>query len=163
MAPSARPTTKTGISMKKYKGLIILFIAVTAAQAIFGSLLFFSIPAWEHKGIFGDMFGAVNTLFSGLAFAGVIYAIFLQSEELALQRTELQLTRDELAKATAAQSEQAQALLESAKINALSSQLSMFTNLVINNRTLPNQEHRAMGDGMQNTYKKLEEILNKKT
>lgn len=151
------------MQMKKYKGLIVLSIAVIIAQVVFGSLLFFSISTWEHRGIFGDMFGAINTLFSGLAFAGVIYAIFLQSEELALQRTELQLTRDELAKSTAAQSEQAQALLESAKINALSSQLSMFTSLVINNRTLPNQEHRTMGDGMLNTYKKLEEILNKNT
>lgn len=109
------------------------------------------------------MFGAVNTLFSGLAFAGVIYAIFLQSEELALQRNELKLTRDELAKASVAQSEQAQALLESAKINALSSQLSMFTTLVVNNRTLPNKHHEKMGDGMQNTYDELNAVLKKNT
>ena len=35
------------------------------------------------------MFGAVNALFSGLAFAGVVYAIFLQRMDLALQRKEL--------------------------------------------------------------------------
>jgi hypothetical protein len=35
------------------------------------------------------MFGAVNALFSGLAFAGVVYAIFLQRIDLALQRKEL--------------------------------------------------------------------------
>lgn len=47
-------------------------------------------------GRFGDMFGAVNALFSGLAFAGVIYAILLQRHELALQRRELDLTRQVL-------------------------------------------------------------------
>lgn len=47
-------------------------------------------------GSFGDQFGAVNALFSGLAFAGVIYAVVLQSKELALQREELEQTRQVL-------------------------------------------------------------------
>jgi hypothetical protein len=42
------------------------------------------------------MFGAINALYSGLAFAGVIYAILLQRKELRLQRKELELTRNEL-------------------------------------------------------------------
>lgn len=50
----------------------------------------------NERGIFGDMFGAVNALFSGLAFAGVVYAILLQRKELKLQRQELALTRKEL-------------------------------------------------------------------
>lgn len=49
-----------------------------------------------ERGTFGDMFGAVNALFSGLAFVGVVFAILLQSNELRLQRKELKLTRDEL-------------------------------------------------------------------
>ncbi|MCG7964865.1 MAG: putative phage abortive infection protein [Candidatus Thiodiazotropha taylori] len=51
----------------------------------------------NNRGSFGDMFGAVNALFSGLAFAGVIFAILLQRKELSLQRNELELTRIELA------------------------------------------------------------------
>lgn len=47
----------------------------------------------EGRGTFGDMFGAINALFSGLAFASLIYAILLQREELRLQRTELADTR----------------------------------------------------------------------
>ncbi len=46
-------------------------------------------------GTFGDMFGSVNALFSGLAFSGVIIAIVLQSQELQLQREELEATRKE--------------------------------------------------------------------
>ncbi len=42
------------------------------------------------------MFGAVNSLFSGLALAGVVIAIFLQSKELELQRLELEETRSEI-------------------------------------------------------------------
>jgi len=43
-----------------------------------------------NRGTFGDMFGAVNALFSGLAFAGVVYAILLQREDLELQKQDLE-------------------------------------------------------------------------
>ncbi len=49
----------------------------------------------DNRGVFGDMFGVVNSLFSGLAFAGIIITIFLQSRELKLQREELTETREE--------------------------------------------------------------------
>ena len=48
------------------------------------------------QGTFGDMFGAVNALFSGLAFAGLIVTLLYQKEELKLQREELAQTREEL-------------------------------------------------------------------
>lgn len=41
------------------------------------------------RGTFGDMFGAVNSLFSGLAFATLIYTVLQQ-------RAELQATREEM-------------------------------------------------------------------
>jgi hypothetical protein len=47
------------------------------------------------RGTFGDMFGSVNALFSGLALAGIILTILLQRKELKLQREELQDTRRE--------------------------------------------------------------------
>jgi hypothetical protein len=50
----------------------------------------------DARGQFGDKFGAVNALFSGLAFAGLIFTIILQKNELALQRKELSLTHEEL-------------------------------------------------------------------
>ena len=53
-------------------------------------------PNIEKRGQFGDSFGVVNALFSGLALAGVIYAIILQKNELELQREELKETRKEI-------------------------------------------------------------------
>lgn len=58
-------------------------------------LLFFMSDS-EKRGQFGDMFGAVNALFSGLAFAGLIITLILQRRELSLQRDELEQTREEL-------------------------------------------------------------------
>lgn len=71
------------------------------------SALSFVIIAWllnlfiligldkNDRGTFGDMFGGVNALFSGLAFAGLIYAILLQHAELKATREELAGQREE--------------------------------------------------------------------
>ncbi len=68
--------------------LVIIFWLLNLATVLyFGN--------FKESGVFGDTFGAVNALFSGLAFAGLIYAILLQQEELSLQRNELRLTREE--------------------------------------------------------------------
>lgn len=50
----------------------------------------------SDSGTFGDTFGIVTSLFSGLAFAGIIISIFLQSKELMLQRRQLSLQAKEL-------------------------------------------------------------------
>lgn len=66
---------------------VIIFLVIT---------LFF-LKDVPDRGTFGDMFGSVNALFSGLAFAGIIFTILLQSKELKYQRYELQATREEFA------------------------------------------------------------------
>ncbi|MDO3665040.1 hypothetical protein [Acinetobacter higginsii] len=49
----------------------------------------------EKYGTFGDTYGSLNTLFSGLAFAILIITMFIQRQELKEQRIELQLQRKE--------------------------------------------------------------------
>ncbi len=79
----------------------------------------FGVWAWvrtDHviAGQIGDTFGALNALFSGVAMLGVVAAIFVQREELKLQRLELQeqrevlkLQREELARSAEASAMQA--------------------------------------------------------
>jgi hypothetical protein len=49
-------------------------------------------------GTFGDSFGALNAIFSGCAFALLIYTAYLQRIELKLQRQDNALTREEFNK-----------------------------------------------------------------
>ena len=112
--------------MKHIATFIVLVVFVISLQYLGGYLIYQNIEGWPERGTFGDMFGAINTLFSGLAFAGILYAIFLQHKELSLQRRELELTREELKRSASAQeksehalSEQAHALIQTAKLNAL--------------------------------------------
>ena len=105
--------------------LVILLI-----QAAVGVVLFFALPDWTTRGQFGDMFGLVNSLFSGLAFAGLIYTIHLQQQELSLQREELQLTRVELKRSAEAQEKSEIALSSQAVASAQSARLSAINYLL---------------------------------
>jgi hypothetical protein len=52
---------------------------------------------WNTRAQAGDTFGGITSLFSGLAFAGLIVTLWMQRHELRLQRLELADTRAELA------------------------------------------------------------------
>jgi hypothetical protein len=80
--------------MKK-KYIVIIAIGIFLIWA--GSAA--AIYRWveeKDRGTFGDMFGAVNALFSGFAFAGLIYTIAVQRQELSLQREAIQMQTEEL-------------------------------------------------------------------
>lgn len=84
-------------SNDSYALLIVFFIVVIALWGLNWYYLEhrFSDKEVSNRGLFGDMFGSANALFSGLALAGIIYTILLQKKELSLQRKELNLTRKE--------------------------------------------------------------------
>ncbi|HMJ08526.1 MAG TPA: hypothetical protein VK468_05950 [Pyrinomonadaceae bacterium] len=107
-----------------------VFYAIAAIVALW---VLSYVTIWTYFGKlddasrFGEMFGAINALFSGLALAGIVFAILLQRKELQLQREELKSTREELKRAAEAQersekafADQATSLALTAKLNALS-------------------------------------------
>ena len=77
----------------------------------------------QEPGVIGDMFGMVNSLFSGLAFFYLVHTIRLQKHELELQRSELSMTREELAASARAQEGTAKALNQQVMLQAVSAQL----------------------------------------
>ena len=91
--------TKNQTESKKKNFLLIgilLFTIVIIIWLALGFFVYYYLLAWTERGAFGDMFGAVNALFSGLAFAGILIALYMQKHELELQREELSATREEL-------------------------------------------------------------------
>jgi hypothetical protein len=105
-------------------------VAVAAVVAGYAVTLFEVLPDWTQRGQFGDMFGGLNTAFSGLAFAALAYTLNLQRKELALQRQELAETRAELAKQAQAQEQQAKTALRAAEISALGALFQSYSQLV---------------------------------
>jgi len=59
----------------------VLCAAIVGLCFGWGYFIRWRIPDWGHRGLFGDMFGSLNTLFTGLAFAGLAYTIVFQKVE----------------------------------------------------------------------------------
>jgi uncharacterized membrane protein len=97
--------------------VIIIVIVLWVVSPFVIHMLF---KDWNQSGVFGDSYGAVNALFSGLALGGVIVAILLQSQELRHQREELSLTREVQKESSVAQQGQLNMLATTARLNALS-------------------------------------------
>lgn len=81
--------------MKVTRNNIIYGILFVFIVWICSGILIYKCIAPNERGTFGDMFGAVNALFSGLALFGIIISILIQQNELNLQRKELADTREE--------------------------------------------------------------------
>ena len=145
--------------------LLILIILTWCATY----LIYLYIPDWASRGQFGDMFGSVNALFSGLALFGIIIAIFLQKQDLELQRKELALTREELKRTAEAQersqqafSEQSEALFLTAKLNSLNSLISAYNDILSRqNKKTPrdNKPFIKFAEKRNQAIKKTEDIL----
>lgn len=71
---------------------LVLLLAVASGLAIY-----YAFGAWEKSSHFGESFGALNTLFSGWALAGVIYTLWLQKKSLEEQRLQFLKADEDLA------------------------------------------------------------------
>jgi len=84
----------------KRRRLIILGIASTAGVVLAWLLVGLWIPRWTweanaNRGLWGDAFGAVSALFTGLAFAGLVLTLYFQSRELDEQRRDEAAARED--------------------------------------------------------------------
>lgn len=102
-----------------FRFILILSLVLIIVLILFTVIIFNTFDKWETRAFFGDMFGSINALFSGLALAGIIYTIIIQRKELALQRKELELNREELRRSAKAQEQSVKSIESSSKLEAL--------------------------------------------
>jgi hypothetical protein len=119
--------------IKKHKALIL-----TSASIVFVFILwaasFYCLrehyPLIEQRGQFGDAFGAVNALFSGLAFALLIATIILQRADLKTQQELLLLQQNELKISVEAQQKSSQSLSEQKEIMRMQNSYDIVFNQI---------------------------------
>jgi len=114
--------------------LFVLFVVVCYGWLVmnhFSVLVSSDTLEVMTPGTFGDSFGVINTLFAGLAFAGLFYTIYqqgqqiaLQRNELSLQRKELELTREELSRSASAQEKSEKALADQVDVASAAAMLN---------------------------------------
>jgi len=147
-----------------FKPLVYLAIGVVGLWAVSFLIIVFAVGSWQERGQLGDLFGVVNSLFSGLAFAGVIYTIYLQREELSLQRRELQLTRDELQRAATAQEKSERVLQKQLEVLETTARLNAFASIVEHYEVLiagtpVAREKLQVQDRQRQFVRRLEELV----
>lgn len=123
--------------VKKINFLVIAVILVVTIWSISGFTIYSLADNWGDRGTMGDMFGAVNALFSGLAFAALLYTLHVQREEIKLNRAEIALNRIELSKSVKAQQESQEALKQqvaqthlTAQLNAMNTAINYYTSQI---------------------------------
>ncbi len=128
--------------VKKINFLIIAIIFVFIIWISSGLTIYHLLDNWSDRGTMGDMFGAVNALFSGLAFATLLYTLQLQREEIKLNRTEITLNRNELSKSVKAQQESQEVLKQqvaqthlTAQLNAMNTVINYYNNQIESNKS----------------------------
>jgi hypothetical protein len=94
---------------KQKNGSTRFIIGTWGAISIVALVAWFLAPYWVPQG-HSDQFEALSALFNGLAFAGLIAAIFLQRKDLKLQTQELAKTNEQLKIQANALEDQAEAL-----------------------------------------------------
>ena len=140
------------MSIKSIAIIVILFVVILVG----GYSAFLLIQSWpiesfsiEKAAVFGDSFGILNSLFSGLAFVGIIITILLQRDELRLQRIEL-------ARSSSAQE-------QSARLTALSQLLSNYNAHIAEYANILNTKLSMLGeDQIVKINKDLDEMVIKK-
>lgn len=139
---------------KNYKPYIIwAVIIVIVLWGVSWLLIWRGFSEGDDRGTFGDMFGAVNALFSGLAFAGLIVTLLFQKEELGLQRNELIQTREELRNQRLEFEEQNKTLKLQRFENTFFSMLSLQQEIVSNIRFKGNLEEFGCGYSCESSDK----------
>ena len=88
----------------------------------------FGVP--ENAGIAGDLFGTIGSLFSGLAFVGVIWAIFLQRKALEIQHQDLIATLEEMKQTREAHEDSVKTLLKQVEMNELQTRVEILKTLI---------------------------------
>lgn len=156
---ASKNVNTTENNKSNYIHIAIIISLITIGLWALSFFLLFLDP--DCRGVFGDMFGAINALFSGLAFAGLIITLIMQHEELGLQREELAQTNEELE----AQRKEFEAQTATMKIqrfentlfNLLSLQQSIIDNLSFDptdsDDETPPSEGRLVFDSLYNSVK----------
>lgn len=150
-----------------YRPLLFSFVIVFVIWACSIFVVYHFVTDSNDRGNFGDSFGGINALFSGLAFAGIIYTILLQKKELTLQRQELIDTRVELRRSADAQEKSEQAFKKqievmnlSARLNALNCAVEYYNSKATAKLAKGNKLGASIYDSQaSNLLKEIDDIL----
>jgi hypothetical protein len=95
-------------SRLKVPAMFVLFVVIVIIlQGVLWAAIVQAYPKLSDRAEFGELFGGINTLFAGLAFAALVFTLVLQRRALSIQQTELEDQRREISEQNSRQETQA--------------------------------------------------------
>ncbi|MDB2389424.1 hypothetical protein N9W02_03350 [Flavobacteriaceae bacterium] len=149
------------------KTLSYIIIGIVLIWALSGVLTMIYLDEWSDRGTFGDLFGAINSLFSGLALAGLIYSIYGSRQEIQLQREEIELNRKELIKSRKTQEKSEKSLEAQVVQMRIASKLSGINTLityysgVISNQEKPEDVREKAREQRRALIKEIDDLIDR--
>ena len=143
--------------LRLWPWLLLSFSIVIILWSIYIIWFPYWIPNLGRRGQFGDSFGAINALFSGLAFACVICTLIFQMKELRLQRKELENTQ-QVMKGQEKQLEAQNRTLQHQNFESSFFQLLGLYNSIIDTMEIPGG--RGSGNERRNSFITMHQKLN---
>lgn len=104
---------------KYFKWFIVIGLVFIGSILVFGYWSSIQFERLEERGQYGDSFGVMTALFSGLSMAGVIVTIWMQRDELRENRKILQDSTDAQEQSKKALQDQLDTMRSTAKIDVL--------------------------------------------
>ena len=157
-----KPTPKPKSANAKLVGGSLIIIL---AWLLSGLIIYCIGDTWQERGTIGDMFGAINALFSGFAFVGILFALYLQRDEMKLQKQEIELNRSEIKKNTLIQentqkvmSEQVIQMQITSKLNAMNTIMNYY-NLQISNTHNTEEVIQKFKAKRKELIKKIDDLI----
>jgi septal ring factor EnvC (AmiA/AmiB activator) len=148
--------------LNSFTALIFFTVAIWFFSAV--AILYF-IDDWSARGTFGDLFGAVNALFSGLAFAGLLFSLFENRKQIAQQQEELLVNRQELLKARKIQEKTEKAIeaqvaqmKNTARLSGLNTLVNYFT-AKINDAKSTEEEVQSAKEKRREAIKEIDRLI----
>ncbi|MGA0435503.1 MAG: hypothetical protein ACO3MV_07530 [Flavobacteriales bacterium] len=146
--------------MENSRLLVGLVIGVVSLWGLSALGIMWGFEDWTERGTFGDLFGGVNALFSGLAFAGLIYTIVLQ-------RKEIEANREEIKKANKAQRHtqrvldgQLEQMQRTTRLTALNSLMDYFNQQITDPASSEEKVAKAR-EKRRETVSEIDRIINR--
>ena len=155
------------IKEKMPKGItfaIHTFVAITILLAIAAFLLFpFAIHTWQHidfsdLGTYGDFFGSFTSLFTVLAFGGLIISLYYQRRDIELQCKELNAQVKEMKDQADAQKSQAEYMAK--QFDLMGQQFNLSKNQLMLSQEQAKLMDQQVKSMVEQTEKEMRPYLN---
>ena len=140
-----------------FLGLMLGAVLAWAASAL---AIIFWLDDWESRGTFGDLFGSVNALFSGLAFAGLLYTIVLQRKEIEHNRDDIKRTNKNQRHAQRVMDSQLEQMKQTTRLHALNSLMDYFNRQIADPASSEEKVTRAR-EKRRETVAEIDKIINR--